>query len=91
MAITTIQIDKKLKNKLDKLKVYPRETYNELLFRVCENVSLYSSSRESLVETIEIISNPGTMRNIADSLERINKGQKFTSWEDMKKRLNLHV
>lgn len=32
--VTTIQIDEKLKSRLDNLKVHHRETYNELILRL---------------------------------------------------------
>ena len=38
--ITTIQIEKNLKKKLDKLKIHPRETYNDILIRLLEGTSL---------------------------------------------------
>ena len=59
---TTIQIDEKLKEKLDKLKVHHRETYNELISRLA-NFSSDKIDSESLVETIEVLSDPETMRD----------------------------
>ena len=37
--ITTIQIEDKLKDKLDKLKIHHRESYNELIMRLVSGCS----------------------------------------------------
>lgn len=73
--VTTIQIDEKLKAKLDNLKVHHRETYNELLLRLIDNCSPANADRESLIETIEILSDPETMRDIAQALDDFQKGR----------------
>jgi predicted transcriptional regulator len=88
--ITTIQIDSKLKNNLDKLKIHHRETYNELISRLITNCSPDSVEKESLIETIETLSNPNEMREIAQALEDYKTG-KFISFEDLKKELKLNV
>lgn len=85
--ISTIQLDKKTKEKLDNLKIHNRETYNELLLRLLENNSPTNASRESLIETIEVFSDPEVMRNIAESLEEIRKGEYGTSLEKIEKEL----
>jgi len=36
MVITTIKLDKKTKEKLDKLKIHPRETYEQVILRLIE-------------------------------------------------------
>jgi hypothetical protein len=36
METTTIRVSSNLKNLLDSLKIIPRETYEELLFRIIE-------------------------------------------------------
>ncbi|MDP2946724.1 MAG: hypothetical protein Q8N88_01285 [Nanoarchaeota archaeon] len=84
--VTTIQIDEKLKGKLDKLKIHRRETYNELIFRLIENCSPDSTERESLIATIEVLSDPETMRDIADGIEAFNRGEGI-SFEKLKKEL----
>ena len=73
--ITTIQIDEKLKQKLDALKVHHRETYNELIARLLNSYSPSKADRESLIETIEVLSDPETMRDIAEALEEYEKGR----------------
>ena len=84
--VTTIQLDEKTKHMLDKLKVHHRESYNELLVRMAAHFS--EADRASLVETIEIMSDPETMRNIARGLEDFRKGR-GTKLEDFKKELGL--
>jgi len=85
--ITTIQLDKKTKEKLDLLKVHSRESYNELISRIIKNASQSNSSpnfdRESLIETIEVLSDPDMMRGIAEAL----KEEGGTSLEEFEKEL----
>lgn len=88
MAITTIQLDTKVKSKLDSLKIHHRETYNELLERVIQKTNPADTDKESLIETIEVLSDPETMRDIAESLEKIEKGNYGISFEDLKKELD---
>jgi predicted transcriptional regulator len=73
--VTTIQIDEKIKERLDHLKVHHRESYNELLARIIQFSSPKKIDRESLIETIEILSEPETMRDIAKALEEYEKGK----------------
>jgi len=87
--VTTIQIDEKLKEKLDNLKVHYRETYNELISRLV-NFSPDRIDKESLIETIEILSDPETMRDIANGLEEYEKG-KGIEFSKLKKELGLDV
>lgn len=85
--VTTIQLDEKLKEKLDKLKIHHRETYNELISRLIDSCSLKKADRESLVETIEILSDPETMRDIAAALEEIQRGNLGTPLEEFEREL----
>ena len=70
--VTTIQIDKKVKVKLDKLKIHYRETYNELISRLLERIPT-ETDKESLIETINVLSDPETMKNIAEALKDYEK------------------
>ena len=72
--VTTIQLDEETKILLDKLKVHHRESYNELLQRL---IDIYQSGadRVQLVETLEIISDPKAMREIAEALEDYEAGK----------------
>jgi len=72
--VTTIQLDESIKAKLDNLKVHHRETYNELLIRLIANASPKNMEKESLIETIEVLSDPETMRDIAESMDNLRKG-----------------
>jgi len=85
--VTTIQIDESLKNKLDKLKIHHRETYNELIQRLVICNSSENADKESLIETIEVISDPEAMRSIARGVEDYNKGR-FKTLEQIKKELS---
>lgn len=84
--VTTIQIDEKLKEKLDGLKIHYRETYNELLSRLVNSAK--NIDRESLIETIEILSDPETMREIAEALENYERG-KSKPYKQIRKELGL--
>lgn len=88
--VTTIQIDEKVKQRLDKLKVHHRESYNELIVRILSNCSPQNVERESLVETIGILSDPETMRDIAEALEEFEQG-KGKDFSEIKKELKLNV
>lgn len=87
--ITTIQLDNKLKEKLDRLKIHHRESYNELIARLIQNCSPNKMDKESLIETIEILSDPETMRDIAEAVERIEKGDLGTPIEEVRKELRI--
>ncbi len=88
---TTIQVDNKLKEKLDRLKIHHRESYNELITRLIENCSPAKSDKENLIATIEVLSDSETMRNIAEALERFERSEKGVSFEELKKELKLNV
>jgi len=84
--VTTIQIDEKLKARLDDMKVHHRETYNELIFRLVNGCSPKEADRESLIETIEVLSDPEMMAGIARGL-RDFKERRFKSFEQIKKEM----
>jgi len=87
--VTTIQINEDLKKKLDKLKIHHRESYNDLIQRFVDNCSLQEVDKESLIATIEILSDPELMRGIKDALIRIEEGDYGTSLKEIKKELGL--
>ena len=72
--VTTIQLDEHTKDLLDKLKIHHRESYNELLKRL---ISLHhkDADEEQLSETLEIISDPEAMREIAEGIESYQSGK----------------
>jgi predicted CopG family antitoxin len=80
---TTIQIDNELKKKLDTLKIHHRESYNELIFRLVKSSSPNNLDRESLIETIEVLSDPETMKELAEAL----KEKSGTSLEEFERGL----
>lgn len=89
MAITTIQIDTEIKKALDKLKIHHRESYNELMARLISGSSPKEASRESLLATIEVLSDPKAMRAIAESIEETQKGNFGTPLEELEKELGV--
>jgi len=86
---TNIRLDSNVKKKLDSMKVHSRESYNEVVTRIISNMKK-NIDEESLKETIEVLSDPETMRDIAEALENYDKG-KFVSWEKIKKDVGLNV
>jgi predicted CopG family antitoxin len=87
--VTTIQLDAEVKEKLDKLKIHHRETYNELIIRLIRSTSPRNVDKESLIETIDVLSDPGTMRDIAEALEEGRKGKRGTTLDELRKELKL--
>ena len=85
--VTTNQIDEKLKERLDQLKIHHRETYNELLMRLISISSPNKVDRESLIETIDILSDPETMRAVAKGIDEFNKG-KYKTLKQIRKELS---
>ncbi len=76
--VTTVQIDNELKERLNRLKIHPRESYNDLISRLINSYSPDMASRESLIETLEILSDPEMMRGIALGFEDIKAGRTKT-------------
>ena len=72
--VTTIQLDEKTKAQLDKIKVHYRETYEELIRKLI-NVYMNNYAKEELIETLEIISDPDEMREIAEGIEAYRAGK----------------
>ena len=87
---TTIRLNNGVKNRLDSFKVHSRESYNDVIARMTENINI-NIDEDSLKETIEILSDLETMRNIAGALERFNNGNSGISWEEIKKEHGLNV
>ena len=87
--VTTIQVDEELKEKLDELKIHHRETYNDLIKRMIENCFLQGTDKESLIATIEVLSDPELMKGIKEALEEESRGEKGISLEELKKELGI--
>ena len=73
--VTTVQIDDDLKKRLNLLKIHPRESYNDLISRLIDSYSPETASRDSLIETIEVLSDAELMRGIARGLDDIKAGR----------------
>ena len=71
---TTIRLDVNIKKKLDSLKIHSRESYNDVIVRVIGNMKK-NIDEESLRETIGVLSDPETMRDIAEALEDYERGR----------------
>lgn len=85
METTTIQIDRDLKEKLESIKIHQRETFNELISRIIDDDTLENASRESLIATIEVMSDPELIRNLQEALQE----EGGTSLEEFEKELRL--
>jgi predicted CopG family antitoxin len=85
---TTIRLNTDVKNQLDKFKIHARESYNEVLRRLIEECKNVGVDSESLTETIEILSEPETLREIAEALNEFESG-KSIPWEKIKKENDL--
>ena len=76
--VTTVQIENELKERLNRLKIHPRESYNDLISRLIDSYSPDVASKDSLIETLEILSDPEIMRGIAHGLENLRAGRTKT-------------
>ena len=56
------------------MKIHSRESYNEVVTRIIGNMKK-NIDEESLRETIEVLSDPETMRDIAEALEDYERGK----------------
>lgn len=83
---TTIQLDNKVKMQLDSLKIH-RETYNDLILRILDNYNIEEIDRESLIATVEVLSDSELMKGIGEALSESGG----ISWEKIKKDLDLNV
>lgn len=68
-AATTIKIDPELKDSLDKLKLFPRETYNEVVSRLVD----MAYDQEPLSDE--------TISRIEEALENFKRGKYYTQEE----------
>ena len=84
---TTIKLDLGIKEKLERMKIYPRETYGDVIVRMMSNVKNMKVDEESMRETIDIMSDPQKLRDIADALAAIERGERGKSWEEVRAKL----
>lgn len=73
---TSIQIEKEIKVRLDKLKNHPRETYNEVLARLLK----IAQSDDAL--------SPAVIKNIEEGIADIKAGRVYSS-SQVRKKLGL--
>ena len=71
---TNIRLNSDIKKKLDLMKVHSRESYNDVIARVVGNMKR-KIDEESLKETIDILSDPETMRDLAEAFEDYERGR----------------
>ena len=72
--VTTIQLEEMTKKRLERVKMFPRETYNQVIERLLER----EDDEEGQLS-------PRTIRNIERSLKDIKAGRVYTM-EEVKKR-----
>ncbi|MEK6812760.1 MAG: antitoxin VapB family protein [Nanoarchaeota archaeon] len=72
---TTIKLETKTKEKLDTLKLSKRESYNEVIERMINECRNLTTDEGSLKETIDILSDPETLQDIAQALRNFEKGK----------------
>lgn len=75
MDITTITLNVDVKRKLEKLKRYDRESFNEVISRM---ISMKEDKDNSISETIDILSDSNIMRSLAKSLDDLKKGKIYS-------------
>ena len=73
--VTTIQIDEKLKARLDQLKIHHRESYNELISRLINSSSPKLVSRDTLIETLEVLSDSEFIKGIERGIKDLEEGR----------------
>jgi len=71
---TNIRLTIDIKRKLDSMKIHSRESYNDVIARVIGNMKK-NIDEESLRETIDVLSDPEAIRDIAEALEDYERGR----------------
>jgi len=74
--VTTIQLEEKTKEELERMKLFPRETYNEVIIRL-----VITSQEETELSK-------QTIRNIERALEDVKKGRLYST-KEVKKELGI--
>jgi len=73
---TTIQLEEKTKEELERVKLFPRETYNEVIIRLI----MTNQEETELSEQ--------TIKNIEKALEDVKKGRLYST-EEVRKELGI--
>ena len=74
--VTTIQLEEKTKEELERVKLFPRETYNEVIIRLI----MTSQEETELSEQ--------TIKNIEKALEDVKKGRLYST-KEVRKELGI--
>jgi len=74
--VTTIQLEEKTKEELERVKLFPRETYNEVIIRLI----MTNQEETELSEQ--------TIKNIEKALEDVKKGRLYST-EEVRKELGI--
>lgn len=74
--VTTIQVTKNTKDALERMKLFPKETYEEVICRLIET----SEAEEEL--------STETIQNIENALEDVKRGRLYST-EEVKKELGI--
>jgi len=74
--VTTIQLEEKTKQNLERMKIFPRETYNEVIIRLI------------LTSHVETELSEQTIKNIEKALEDVKKGRLYST-KEAKKELGI--
>ena len=74
--VTTIQVEEKTKDELERVKLFPRETYNEVIIRL-----IMISQEESELSK-------QTIKNIEKALKDVKKGRLYST-EKVRKELGI--
>lgn len=72
---TTIRLNNNIKTKLDSFKIHFRESYNDVISRMLEESKATNISEDSLKETIDVLSDPETLKDLAEALNDFEKGK----------------
>ncbi len=75
---TSIQLNTETKNKLEKMKIHHRESYDDVVNRLINTDE----------DDFDYLS-PNTIKNIQKAMDDLAKGKKFISHEQVKKELGL--
>jgi len=80
MTNTTITLDTAVQKRLARLKLHPRESYTAVLRRLLKAAhdSNASVDVEAILETLDIVSDPETMRDIAQGIEDVKAGRLYS-------------
>ena len=81
MTTTTITLDIKVKKRLERMKVHPRESYTSVIAKLLKKPALNRSDVdriEGMLATAEILSDPEAMRSLAKSIEDVKAGRLYS-------------